>query len=364
VHYQLTVEGVLHAGWSAWFDGLEVTGDERGRTTLTGPVAEQAALHGLLTKIRDLGLPLISVHRIQPMSPERVDIDATLVARLVASQFPRWAGLPVTAAEPNGWDNRTFRLGPDLSVRLPSAEAYAAQVRKEHRWLPVLAPHLPLPIPVPLAMGEPAEGYPWNWSVYRWLDGVPASTARVDDLTELAVTLARFLVCLQRIDPTGGPPPGRHNFFRGGPLETYDAETRTAVAAVGDLLDADTATAVWETALAATWHGPPVWVHGDVAAGNLLVRDGRLGAVIDFGSSGVGDPACDVTIAWTLLSGESREAFRAALRLDAATWARGRGWALWKALITFAGNLHTNPVEAATARRVIDDVLAEHERSG
>jgi aminoglycoside phosphotransferase (APT) family kinase protein len=292
-----------------------------------------------------------------------VDIDATLVARLVASQFPQWADLLITAAEPNGWDNRTFRLGAGLLVRLPSAESYATQVRKEHRWLPVLAPRLPLPIPVPVAIGEPVEGYPWNWSVYRWLDGVPASAARIADLTEFAATLARFLVCLQRIDPTGGPAPGPHNFFRGGSLATYDDETRKVIDAVCELINAQLATEVWETALAATWKGAPVWVHGDVAAGNLLVTDGRLAAVIDFGSSGVGDPACDVTIAWTFLSGESREAFRAALPLDVATWARGRGWALWKALITFAGNLETDRAAAAMARQVINNVLAEHQRS-
>jgi aminoglycoside phosphotransferase (APT) family kinase protein len=247
-----------------------------------------------------------------------------------------------------------------LLVRLPSAERYAAQVGKEHRWLPLLAPHVPLSIPVPVARGLPGAGYPWEWSVYRWLAGVPASTAHISDLTELAVTLAGFLADLQRIDATGGPPPGRHNFFRGGPLETYDAETRQAIAAAQDQIDTERATAVWETALAATWQGRPVWVHGDVAAGNLLVKDGRLAAVIDFGSSGVGDPACDLTIAWTLLSGESRDAFRSALPLDAATWLRGRGWALWKSLITYVGSLETDPAAAATARRVIDDVLDEH----
>jgi aminoglycoside phosphotransferase (APT) family kinase protein len=245
----------------------------------------------------------------------------------------------------------------DLPPRL------AAQVRKEHRWLPVLAPQLPLPIPVPVAMGEPAEDYPWNWSVYRWIDGVPSSIAAIDDLTDFAVRLAHFLVCLQRIDATGGPAPGQHNFFRGGPLETYDAETRTAITAARDLIDAELATAVWGSGLARTWQGPPVWVHGDVAAGNLLIRDGRLAAVIDFGSSGVGDPACDVTIAWTLLSGKSREMFRNALPLDEATWARGRGWALWKALITYVGNRDADRAVAAAARRVIDDVLAEHQRT-
>jgi aminoglycoside phosphotransferase (APT) family kinase protein len=158
-----------------------------------------------------------------------------------------------------------------MLVRLPSAERYAAQVRKEHRWLPALATQLPLPIPVPVAMGEPDADYPWNWSVYRWLDGVPASTARIDDLTGLGLALARFLVCLQKIDPTGGPPPGPHNFFRGGPLETYDAETRAAITVVREMINAKLATEVWETALAETWHGAPVWVHGDVAAGNLLL---------------------------------------------------------------------------------------------
>ena len=297
------------------------------------------------------------------MIEDNVHVDAALVARLVASQFPQWADLPVTPAEPNGWDNRTFRLGMDMSVRLPSAEAYTAQVEKEHRWLPILAPRLPLPIPVPLAMGVPAEGYPWRWSVYGWLDGAIASSERIDDLNEFATTLARFLASLQQIDPAGGPPPGRHNFFRGGPLATYDAETRNAIAALDGRIATETATAVWETAMAATWHGAPVWVHGDVSVGNLLVRDGRLSAMIDFGSSGVGDPACDVTIAWTLLSGASREAFRAALPVDASTWARGRGWALWKALITLAGQIDTNPVEAARARRIVDHVLAEHEQS-
>jgi aminoglycoside phosphotransferase (APT) family kinase protein len=297
------------------------------------------------------------------MVQDDVHIDAALVTRLVTAQFPQWAGLPVTPAEPNGWDNRTFRLGDELSVRLPSADRYAAQVEKEHRWLPFLAPRLPLPVPVPLAMGVPGDGYPWRWSVYRWLDGAPASSARVDDLNELARSLAEFLTTLQQVDPTGGPPPGPHNFFRGGPPETYDAETRGAIAALHGRIPAATATAAWEAALAATWHGPPVWVHGDVAATNLLVKDGRLSAVIDFGSSGVGDPACDLTVAWTFLSGESREAFRAALPADAATWARGRGWALWKALITLAALVDTDPVEAARARRVVDDVLAEHERS-
>ncbi|MGH3089085.1 MAG: phosphotransferase, partial [Rubrobacteraceae bacterium] len=164
-----------------------------------------------------------------------------------------------------------------------------------------------------------------------------------------------------RIDPTGGPSPGRHNFFRGGPLTVYDAETRRALAALEGEIDADAAGVVWEAALAATWNGPPVWFHGDVAVGNLLIEEGRLSAVIDFGTSGVGDPACDLAIAWTLFRGESRDAFRAALPLDDATWARGRGWTLWKGLITLAEHIDTNPVLAGLGRYAIDKVLADHE---
>lgn len=292
-----------------------------------------------------------------------VVIDASLVTRLVTSQFPQWADLPITPVEFDGRDNRTFRLGVDMLVRLPSAAAYAAQVEKEHRWLPVLAPRLPLEIPVPLAMGGPAHGYPWKWSVYPWLEGTIASAERIEDMTRFATTLSGFLAALRLIDPADGPRPGHHNFFRGGPLETYDAETRGAIAAMGDQIATETATAVWETAVAATWHGSSVWFHGDVSATNLLVRDGRLSAVIDFGCSGVGDPACDLTIAWTLLSGESRKAFRETLPVDAATWARGRGWALWKGLITLAKKIKTNPVETSRARHVVDELLADHGHS-
>ncbi len=293
---------------------------------------------------------------------DREDIEVALVQRLISAQFPQWADLPITPAVPQGWDNRTFRLGATMSVRLPSAAPYAAQVEKEHRWLPELAPHLPLPIPVPLAKGAPAEGYPFNWSVYRWLEGETASTERVDDLIEFATTLADFLAALQRIDPAGGPPPGRHNFFRGGPLTVYDAETRQAIVALEGRIDVVAAAAVWEAALAATWHGPPVWFHGDIAAGNLLVEGGRLSAVIDFGTSGVGDPSCDLAIPWTFFQGEGRDAFRAALRPDDATWKRGRGWALWKALITLAGHIDADPPVAAKVRREIDDIVADHQR--
>ena len=287
----------------------------------------------------------------------RADVTPELAARLVAAQFPQWAHLPVVPVEVSGWDNRTYRLGDDMSVRLPSDASYAEQVAKEQYWLPRLAPHLPLPVPTPLAAGVPGPGYPLPWSVHRWIEGSPARVDRIRDLTGFAVDLARFLLALYRIDATGGPVAGPHNFFRGGPLTVYDDETRGCVAALDGRVDGAAALAVWEEALAATWSGPAVWVHGDVAEGNLLVAGGRLCAVIDFGSSGVGDPACDLQIAWTLFSGPSRQAYRDTLDVDAGTWARGRGWALWKSLITIVA-ADQPAADLAGARRTLDGVLA------
>jgi aminoglycoside phosphotransferase (APT) family kinase protein len=291
---------------------------------------------------------------------DQADIDVSLVRRLVSMQFPQWADLPVRPIAYGGWDNQTFHLGDHMTVRLPRAARYSMQAEKEQCWLPKLAPLLPLPIPDPLAMGAPGEGYPWHWSVYRWLDGEAAAIENIDDLHRFAIALAEFLVALQRIDPNGGPPPGPSNFYRGGPLSTYDTETRQAIAALDGQIDTESATAVWESALNATWHGSPVWLHGDVSTGNLLVQSGELSAVIDFGTLAVGDPACDLAITWTLFDGDSRNAFRAALGLDDAAWARGRGWTLWKALIVCAGLKGANPLEVEKSRRIIDEVLTDH----
>jgi len=300
---------------------------------------------------------------------EKAGITPELVARLVASQFPDWAGLPVQRVELDGWDNTTFRLGDDLSVRLPSADGYVPQVEKEHRWLPVLAPRLPLPIPTPVGRGEPGPGFPRPWSVYRWLPGEHASPARVADPVRFATDLAGFLAALYAIDAAGGPKAGAHSFYRGSPPSVYDPETRESIETLRDEVDADGATAVWEAALAAPWHGPDLWLHGDVTASNLLVEDGRLSAVIDFGCSAVGDPACDTTMAWTFFAGESRAAFREGVPLDEDTWARGRGWALWKALNTIrSGRARgAQPDDVArtfawrlNAHEVVDEVIADH----
>jgi aminoglycoside phosphotransferase (APT) family kinase protein len=290
----------------------------------------------------------------------KADITADLVSGLIADQFPQWAGLPVRPVEADGVDNTTFRLGQTMSVRLPSSDAYVEQVDKEQRWLPVLAAQLPLPIPEPLAKGVPGNGFPRPWSVYGWIDGEPATAEGVTDMPGFAAGLADFLTALYRIDPAGGPGPGTHNFFRGGPVAVYDGETQDALAALQGQIDTSLAAQVWRAALRASWQGPPVWFHGDAQPGNLLVRDGKLSAVIDFGTSGVGDPACDTTIAWTFLSGESSRVFTERLPFDEATWARGRGWAIWKAMIVLVEALKDDPQDAAYTKGVIEAILADH----
>ncbi len=264
-----------------------------------------------------------------------MEIDEGLVHKLLARQFPQWAELAISPVPVSGMDNATFRLGADLSVRLPRYERWVGQVEREHRWLPWLAPQLPLPISAPVAKGEPAEGYPFPWSVYRWLDGEAATAEGLVDPHATAKELAGFVRALWRIDPTGGPGPQWSNAFRGVPMGderdsiAADARVRPKIAALQELVDADAVTAVWEAALTApAWDGEPRWVHGDLATGNLLAVDGRLSAVIDFGTLAVGDPAVDLLVAWQFLPDEARGTFRDAVDVDDATWARGRGWAL------------------------------------
>lgn len=294
-------------------------------------------------------------------------LNETFVRGLLASQFPEWSDLPIKPVEFDGWDNTTFRLGEDMSIRLPTGDWYAEQVDKEHKWLPRLAPLLPLAIPVALAKGVPTADFPLPWSVYTWIDGEIASRTQIDDLTQFAETLAAFLVALQRIPADGGPSPGRHNFNRGIPLTTYDPElphkvpgnwgTKESIEALRNHIDVTAATEVWESGLESEWEYPPVWIHGDIAPGNLLVRDGRLSAVIDFGCSAVGDPACDLVIAWSFFSGESRTAFREGLKLDDATWARARAWGVWWATMWLEKSIDIDP--QAADKRVIVELLTD-----
>lgn len=261
-------------------------------------------------------------------------IDIDLVRHLVDTQFPQWSHLPVRAVDVDGWDNRTFRLGEEFAVRLPSAAGYVPQVRKELEWLPHIASGLSLPVPEVVALGHPDTDYPYEWTVRRWIDGIPVRDLARLDRMRFADDIAELLHELGSLDATRGPGPGPHSAGRGAPLSQWDVEVDSALRLLEDRLDTHQARVLWKDAREATFEGPPRWFHGDVAVGNLLTRRSRLSAVIDFGCSGIGDTACDLTIAWTFLRPEEREAFRVAIDVDDGTWARGRGWALWKALIT------------------------------
>jgi aminoglycoside phosphotransferase (APT) family kinase protein len=293
------------------------------------------------------------------LAKDRVDIDAALVRKLVASQFPHWAPLTIRPVADSGWDNRIFRLGSEMLVRIPSAAHYSAQVQKEQRWLPYLAPCLPLPIPAPLAMGEPGPDFPWPWSIYRWLDGETANHQRIHDHSAFAAQLARFLNALRQVDTNSAPAPGAHNFHRGADLIVYDDEARAAVTTLGRAIDGPPVLHAWEAALGSRWWRLPVWVHGDVAPGNLLVRDGELSAVIDFGNCAVGDPACDLAIAWTFFDEPARRSFKARIEADEDTWLRAAGWALWKALIVLARAPDTDSEAGQLSRRTIEAVIAD-----
>jgi aminoglycoside phosphotransferase (APT) family kinase protein len=294
------------------------------------------------------------------MHVDELDVDVALVRRLIAEQFPEWAGLPLKPVLPLGTDNTNFRLGDELLVRLPRRPRTSVTLEKERRWLPRLAPHLPLAVPLPVADGVATDGYPFSWSVYRWLPGENATVARIADPAQLAHDLAELIAELWRIDGTDGPPPGEHNFFRGEPLAARDEAMRAGTATLADELDTDAVTAAWDDSLAAPeWEGPRVWIHGDLDARNLLVEDGRLSAVIDWGSAGVGDPACDVMVAWKMLPPGARDSLRAALEVDDATWRRGRGWALSQAIGALSYYTdETNAVLVGEARRWLSALFA------
>jgi aminoglycoside phosphotransferase (APT) family kinase protein len=296
------------------------------------------------------------------MHADEVHTDIRLVRSLIAAQFPQWADLAIQTVPSWGTDNALYRLGDDMVVRLPRRQKNTAQLEKERRWLPRLAPFLPLSVPVAFAVGEAAEGYPFAWSVYPWLEGQAATVERIADLGQAATDLAHFIAALRRFDPTDGPPPGAHNSFRGVPLATRDEATRNAIASLEATIDVGAVTAAWEAALRAPeWRRPPVWIHGDLDSRNLLVEQGRLSAVIDFGCLGVGDPAYDVMVAWKIFSADTRDIFRTALSVDGATWARGRGLALSQALIALSYyTLETNPVLVREAQRWLAEVLADH----
>lgn len=292
------------------------------------------------------------------MHADEMETDADLVRRLLRAQFPQWANLSVRRLPSGGTVNAIYRVGSKLTVRLPLTAGGAEGQEHEARWLPKLAPLLPVAVPTVVGTGEPSEGYPWAWAVHRWIEGEVLVEGQVAEPDRLARDLAAFVTALRKVDLDGGPPA-----HRGAPLATVDAGTRAAIEELrqtDEPFDADAARAVWETALAAPdWRAAPCWIHSDLMPSNLLVADNRLVAVLDFATVGIGDPAVDLIPAWNLLPRTARQVFRECVDVDDDTWARGRGWALSMAVIQLPYYRHTNPVISANARYVIEQALAD-----
>jgi len=291
------------------------------------------------------------------MHADEIDTDVALVRSLLAGEFPHWADLAIEPVVSYGTDHDIYRLGDDLAARLPRIGWATEQAAKEAKWLPKLAPHLPLRVPVQLAMGHPAEGYPFAWSVYEWLPGENAN-GTIDDLDQAAVDLAAFVTALRRVDTTDADP--RPRGARGGPLAELDGAVRRSIEQLGDRIDGSAGLRSWQESLdASEWDGEDVWVHGDLLPGNLLVVDSRLSAVIDFGCLNVGDPACDLQPAWNVFAGDSRTRYRAELQADDASWLRGRGWALFQAVVALPYYWDTNPGMIRQASNALAQVLAD-----
>lgn len=290
------------------------------------------------------------------MHADEVDVDADLVRGLLASCFPHWAGLPITRVASAGTDNAMFRLGADLVVRLPRIPGAADGIAREQRWPPKLAPHLPVAVPEVVGVGEPTEDYPWPWSVCRWLTGRNPDVDSLAEPEDLAIDLAEFICALRAVDPGGGP-----SLSRSGPLANRDEVTVAAIEASRGLVDdadIDTLLGMWAEAVTIPGATPAAWAHGDLSPGNVLVDQGRLRAVIDFGSVGVGDPTVDLIVAWNLLPAAARPILRAALDVDDATWARGLGWALSIAAVQLPYYHRTNRALAANSRHVLAEIVA------
>ncbi|MGL6173109.1 MAG: aminoglycoside phosphotransferase family protein [Cellulosilyticaceae bacterium] len=283
-----------------------------------------------------------------------IQITTEIVEQLIQQQFPKWKNLDIKPVEKSGHDNRTFHLGDEMTVRLPSGKDYVPQVEKELEWLPKLQLGISLPITSPIAKGEASELYPYPWSINGYIQGETVDYDTVKDLNLLAKDLACFLKELQAIESIDAPVAGRHNFYRGASLAVYNEETESALEKLKDILPIEKLAVVWEKALQSKWEKEGVWIHGDVAPGNLLVKAGKLCGVIDFGIMGVGDPACDYAMAWTFFDEESRSVFLS--HLDSGTVDRGRGWALWKALITYNND---NKAVRLNARKTIQAILNE-----
>lgn len=305
----------------------------------------------------------------------KVNITIDLARNLIEEQFPEYASLPIVDVEKQGHDNRTYRLGDYMLIRMPTAADYALKVPKEQELLPELAKNLSVSIPSPIKMGKPSADYPYPFSIYKWLSGksINLLTLTNQEKEQLAFDLTKFLKELQAIMDIKGPEPGQHNWWRGDHVSVYDKGARKQIAELAEIIDTGPALALWDKACATRWNKQPVWIHGDFAVGNILMdnhdearrtkADGRkLSAVIDFSGAAVGDPACDLVIAWTYLSGKARETFISKMDMDPGTWLRAKAWALWKATFELCKITDKNSDEALFQKQIIATVIDDGTR--
>lgn len=287
------------------------------------------------------------------------NITIPLASKLIANQFPQYAHLPITSVKKQGHDHRTFRLGDNMLIRMPTEQSYALKIPKEQKLLPLLKPYLPIAIPEPINMGSPSSDYPFHFSIYKWIEGISANHLKIDNenLESIALSLAKFLKALHNIENIDGPAPGQHNWWRGDHVSVYDNGTRKQIQELSNIINKNKAIKLWECACRTRWNKKPVWIHGDFASGNIVIKDKKLFGIIDFGGMGIGDPACDLVIAWTFLNGKSREIFKKTIGLDKDTWLRAKAWALWKATYELCQIQDKDSEEAYYHKKIIDEVL-------
>lgn len=288
---------------------------------------------------------------------DRIEVKLDTVQNLIKDQFPTWSNLAICPVEQSGWDNRTFHLGDGMVMRFPSAERYANQVEKDYHWLPIIGAAISYDIPSPIAIGKPDHGYPFKWSIFRWIDGTTADTVRNLDLGQFALDLSKFLLELQTLNTMAAPQPGSENFYRGDSPRVYHDEMINALEVFPVEFDREIYLEAWQILSQSTWNKPAVWIHGDLTPTNILVREGRFSAVIDFGQMAVGDPACDYSIAWQFLSKSARAIFKQSLAIDNATWDRAAAWALWKASIRVSGLVTSTPKQLSEAESTLSKIM-------
>ncbi|WP_411720414.1 aminoglycoside phosphotransferase family protein [Mycetocola sp.] len=288
------------------------------------------------------------------MHDDEVPIDTALVSNLLCEQFPKLTHMPIREVRSTGTVNAVYRIGERLAARLPRVPRWSADLESELRWLPSLASQLSVRVPRPVHIGSPTVYYPLPWAVYEWIDGSPYADNLIADEDRTAQRLAAFVGELQRMDPSGAPPAGRR------PLRELDQITRSAIAASGDVIDAAAALELWQrTRSAREWTGTPVWIHTDLLRPNLLVHRGELAAVIDWGGAGIGDPAADLTAAWSVFGRSGRRVYRNALAMNDDVWDRGRGYALHQAALIIPYYRNSNPAFVDTAVRTIQELMSD-----